>query len=87
MFFVSGIGGGPVSVPPVKSLRTPMHVAGGHGDRQGMALTVPASAPTSTSACCARPAHAVDVRKVRRRLARPSVLTALCRADRLFFAH
>jgi len=85
MFFVSSIGGGPVSVPPVKSLRTPMHVAGGYSDRQGMALTVPASMVTGSRG--ARLAHAVDVRKVRRRLARPSVLTALCRADRLFFAH
>ncbi|HQZ05897.1 MAG TPA: hypothetical protein PLJ46_08495 [Burkholderiaceae bacterium] len=74
-----------MSVPPVKSLRTPMHVAGGYSDRQGMALTVPASMVTGSRG--ARLAHAVDVRKVRRRLARPSVLTALCRADRLFFAH
>lgn len=54
MFFVFGIGGGPVSVPPVKSLRTPKHVAGGHGDRQGMALTVPASMVTGSRG--ARPA-------------------------------
>ncbi len=79
MFFVSGIGGGPVSVPLVKSLRTPMHVAGGYSDRQGMALIVPATMVTASRG--ERLAHAVDVRKVRRRLARPAVLTSLCMAD------